>query len=201
MCNTIDSGNAVQVSNKKVFVFIVNGRPSAGKTTFEEMVKEKIQAECTVESTVGVAKNIYSMLGWDGTKTDEHRANISKIKEMYVNNCNGPTRDIVRRVLSIANNISRHDHVVFVDCREQEEIDKLYTALNGLSIIGISISRVLVLRNGADNIRHGNVSDDGVMDKSKYDHIIMNDEGLVRLNSEVTRFIEKYGIGYGGGNK
>lgn len=169
----------------------MNGKPQCGKTTFAEQCKEYINsiecALCHTISTIDPIKEIYKKLGWDGTKTDKARKDLSTLKKMWIDNCNGPLKYVVDYVLRLD---SINDHVIFVDIREESEIIALTDVLNALNVINIRYHVVLVERPDTDGFEYGNKSDDMVgNNRSLYDIGIDNSGTLGDLTNAVHNFI------------
>ena len=76
-------------------LFIVNGRPGVGKTTFEKMVQQRVgELNCTILSTVDFIKKIAEEAGWDGEKTPESRAYLSDLKDLFTKWLDAPFKKI-----------------------------------------------------------------------------------------------------------
>ena len=71
-------------------------------------------------------------------------------------------------------------HVLFIDDREPEHIDRLKKELNGITL--------LIRRPGDENIETSNHSDAEVFNYD-YDYVIMNDGSIDDLKDEAQRFI------------
>lgn len=174
------------------YVIIVNGKPESGKTTFERECRRYINdiecAYCHIVSSIDPIKDIYRKLGWDGKKTDKARKDLSNLKKMWIDNCNGPLKYIVEYVLKLDNN---EDHVVLVDVREESEIIALSDTLNVLQVLDIKHYTVLIERPDNDGIEYGNKSDDMVgNNRSLYDIGIDNSGTLDDLYAAVHQFID-----------
>ena len=63
-----------------MIVLIVNGAPQAGKTTFNEMLKDMADGEVKIYSSIDYVKMIAFTLGWDGIKDDKGRKLLSDLK-------------------------------------------------------------------------------------------------------------------------
>ena len=112
-------------SNLKIVV--VNGRPSCGKTTFENICKELMGSYCEIISTIDIIKEIARHGGWRGEKTPEARKLLSDLKDLFTeyNNLSFVTvENFLRNWESELKefNVSSHPHILFVDSREPEEI-------------------------------------------------------------------------------
>ena len=100
-------------SNKRVY--IVNGRPRAGKGTLIQIMKDNYPVHHL--STVDTVKVLARQMGWNGTKTPENRQMLSDLKDFYSKNFDGPFREMTEATNS-------HDYCVF-EIREPKEIERL----------------------------------------------------------------------------
>lgn len=180
------------------YVVIINGRPKSGKTTLNGMIADRIaeiqkNTDTTIISTIDYVKEIYKRLGWDGvSKTSEDRRNLSYLKSIYINKCDGPLMDIVSIVAHSDDN--KIDHVFLVDCREAEEIKKLAFAMRILGTYqNVKCVTVYVRREEAAGLsnKYGNSSDDISLNQYNYDYVVMNDGSLVELKEAANELIHK----------
>ena len=125
-------------------IYIVNGAPGAGKTTFETNVQKCMSNSfCYILSTVDFVKEIAKKCGWDGTKDLKNRKFLSDLKDLLTNWNNVPFNKIVQQVKSIEDEWKYYDidlnrTAIFIDCREPEEIQKLCATLNAKSLLNFS---------------------------------------------------------------
>lgn len=173
------------------YVVVVNGKPESGKTTFEEACAEYLNisemAWCHIVSSIDPIKKIYKSLGWDGKKTDKARKDLSILKKMWIDNCDGPISYIVKFITELSND---EDHVVFVDIREESEIIKLVEVLDTLHVIDIRHSTIFIMRPENAGIEYGNKSDDMIgSNLSIYDTIISNSGDIDKLREQAKEFI------------
>ena len=116
-------------------VALINGRPSSGKTTFEKICSEKCDyfshtqgfrpnyyLHINIISTIDFIKKIAYDCGWDGTKTLENRKFLSKLKDLLTEWNDVPYKKIIEHINSLPKD---SDWIVFVDCREPKEIQRL----------------------------------------------------------------------------
>lgn len=169
-----------------VIIAIMNGKPRSGKTTIQDKCASMYDGTLTgikIASSVGVIYEVYKRLGWNGVKDDKFRSDMHDLKQIYIGNCDGPTRDIVKMAINCMNDDEYEDTIIFYDCREKSEIDKTKQYIKPLGIIGIYCKTVLVKRcNDVDDLMHGNESDDGVvMDDDAYDITIYNTDNSSEL--------------------
>ena len=173
-----------------VKVVIVNGRPGVGKTEFER----QCAAQCNlfhrttgfslgrdlwidVTSTVDFVKEIATECGWDGTKTLENRKFLSDLKDLLTKWDDVPYKMIVSRANSLSSNM---DWIMFVDCREPAEIQKLKEGLNATTL--------LIRRPGDDEAETSNHADAGVFNY-EYDLTIENNSDKMDLAKKAKDFI------------
>ena len=173
-----------------VKVVIVNGKPGVGKSEFER----QCAAQCNlfhrttgfslgrdlwidVTSTVDFVKEIAAECGWDGTKTLENRKFLSDLKDLLTQWGNVPYKMIVNRANSLPNNM---DWIMFVDCREPAEIQKLKEGLNATT--------VLIRRPGDEEAETSNHADAGVFNY-EYDLTIENNSDIMDLAKKAKDFI------------
>lgn len=176
-----------------VKVVIVNGKPSSGKTTFENLCCEKIKKlpigtvepgkylYAEVTSTVDFVKELAFKCGWDGTKTPENRRFLSDLKDLLTHWNDVPFKKIQERVDDLR--WAGFNRVIFVDCREPNEIQKLKDAFNATTVI--------VRRPEVEESQVSNHADADVF-YYEYDHIVWNDGDIEKLKSEVDLFLDKY---------
>ena len=128
-----------------VKVVVVNGRPGVGKTEFERLCAERCNLSnrmdgfvpgCSlrvdITSTVDFIKEVARFCGWDGVKTLENRKFLSDLKDLLTDWNDVPYKMIVEHIKSLP--VSQ-DWLVFVDCREPIEIQKLKERLNATTVI------------------------------------------------------------------
>lgn len=159
-------------------VFIMNGRGTSGKTTFETMVKKiSEQSEKTVDiiSTIDYVKDIARDIGWDGGKSPEDRRFLSDLKDALTK-----WKDLPHQVCCEKINDSTAD-AIFVDCREPEEIERFVKDFNALTVL-VQRGPVVIFGNHADD-NVGNY---------QYDVTIDNSRGLAELEEEARIFVETF---------
>ena len=177
-----------------VKVVVINGRPSCGKTTIESLCLDLCnhgipgfngdrRMVVDICSTVDFVKEIAIECGWDGTKTLENRRFLSDLKDLLTRWNDIPYKKILARVkqLDTWNSYNYLDWILFVDCREPAEIQKLKEGLNATT--------VLIRRESVEGNETSNSSDANVMNYN-YDLTIDNNSDIINLENEVKRFIE-----------
>lgn len=177
-----------------VKVVVINGRPGCGKTTFESLCLDVCNYgmlgfngdKCLVIdicSTVDFVKEIAIECGWDGTKTLENRRFLSDLKDLLTRWNDIPYKKILARAkqLDTWNSYNYLDWILFVDCREPAEIQKLKERLNATT--------VLIRREEVENNEVSNHADSDVF-YYDYDLTIYNNSDIIHLEDEARKFIE-----------
>lgn len=163
-------------------IFIVNGTGGSGKTTFEKMVETIAEQEgydIRIVSTIDYVKQMAKKFGWDGGKSLNDRRFLSDLKDALTRWKDVPYQKITN-LLEILRLEQKVD-VVFIDCREPEEIARFVKDYNAITI--------LVQRG--ESIAYGNHADDNVRNY-QYDIVIDNSRGLDELNQEAKLFVETW---------
>ena len=173
-----------------VKVVVVNGRPGVGKTEFERLcvshcnlfnpmtgfsLGKRLWIDIT--STVDFVKEIATECGWDGTKTLENRKFLSDLKDLLTKWNDVPYKMIVNRAKSLP---GPDDWIMFVDCREPAEIQKLKEGLNATTL--------LIRRPGDEDTETSNHADAGVFNYN-YDLTIENNSDIIDLEKKAKDFI------------
>ena len=174
-----------------VKVVVVNGRPGVGKSEFERLCKEQCNLFnrvpgfepgkdlwIDITSTVDFVKEVATMCGWDGTKTLENRKFLSDLKDLLTRWNDVPLKTIVHRANTLPNNT---DWIMFVDCREPAEIQKLKEKLNATT--------VLMRRESVEDNETSNHADANVFDYN-YDVTIYNNGSLEIFKTIAKEFIK-----------
>ena len=167
-------------------IVAVNGKPRAGKSTFETFCQVYHGAKrCRVRSTVDQVKIAARQLYWDGEKTPEARKFLSDLKDAWTIFNDGPFKDIEKYIKDWTtemeySHMSTDDCVLFVDAREPEEIDKLKTRLGACTLL---IERPRQVEETVLNHADKNVL------QYKYDYIIENDGTLDELKQKAHNFL------------
>lgn len=179
---------------KKVIIVIANGAARSGKTTLQNLVKKHFRDmyNIYIRSSVDVMYQVYKMLGWDGVKDDTFRNDMHTLKQMYIKNCDGPTRDIIIAAMVALTNDSTNDAIIFYDIREAEEINKLLDLVKPLNVIGIYCKTMLIRRTTVENLKHGNHADDDVLTSDiKYDITVDNSGDLKHLEDKIDGIVKQ----------
>lgn len=182
-----------------VKVVVVNGMPGCGKTTFEQIcsdICDPFAVEPTshipgfsegrvlgidICSTVDFVKVIAKQCGWDGTKSLKNRKFLSDLKDLLTEWDDVPFKRIETRAKVRAKSAADVDWILFVDCREPSEIQKLKERLNATT--------VLIRRESVENSETSNHADANVFNYN-YDVTIYNNGSLDIFKTIAEQFIK-----------
>lgn len=155
-------------------IFIVNGKPRAGKDTFAELLSK----HCRVfkYSSVDKVKKIAAQCGWDGGKTDKDRKFLSELKRITTEFNDMAYDDLAEKVAYFLK--TDFFDVMLIDIREPEEIER--------AIEGFGAEAVYILN---DNIP-SNTSNyaDANVENFEYDIIVTNNGTLDDFEKTVEVF-------------
>lgn len=181
-------------------VVIINGKPQSGKDTFCKYAQgycdDDESANTLIISSVDPLKEMLTQLGWDGTKTDKIRDMLMDMKQLWVQNQDGPTMFLFNNILEFYKACTGEDNIVFVHIREPEEIKKLVNALTGFESMGIDVISLLVIREGGEDTPNQPAEtrrsdDEALINSYEYDVTINNDEDLIKLQELAVEFVDK----------
>lgn len=170
-------------------IYVINGKPRAGKDQFV-LFCEKHAIWCQNVSTVDFVKYIAYKCGWNGEKTPENRAFLSGLKKLLTDWNDVPYDKVFRKVNLFESEVESYDFstdeaIVFIHCREPEEIDKFVNRMGAKTI--------LIRRESVEGDDQSNASDDGVFDYT-YDCIIENNGTLEELEQSAMTFLDGLGL-------
>ena len=181
-------------------VVIINGKPQSGKDTFCKYAQgycdDDESANTLIISSVDPLKDMLTQLGWDGTKTDKIRDMLMDMKQLWVQNQDGPTMFLFNNILEFHKACTGEDNIVFVHIREPEEIKKLVNALTGFESMGIDVISLLVIRESGEGTPNQPAEtrrsdDEALINSYEYDVTINNDEDLIKLQELAAEFVDK----------
>ena len=181
-------------------VVIINGKPQSGKDTFCKYAQgycdDDESANTLIISSVDPLKEMLTQLGWDGTKTDKIRDMLMDMKQLWVQNQDGPTMFLFNNILEFHKACTGEDNIVFVHIREPEEIKKLVNALTGFESMGIDVISLLVIRKGGEDTPNQPAEtrrsdDEALINSYEYDVTINNNEDLIKLQELAAEFVDK----------
>ena len=168
-----------------VKVIVVNGFPGAGKSLFEKecvrLLHEKKKGVGVIRSSVDFVKQVAKFCGWDGEKTPKNRKFLSDLKKLLVEWRDVPFHKIIEEAMILSE--EKQKYIMFVDCREPEEIEKLKNRLGAFTI--------LIRRPNIENEKTSNSSDKNVLDYD-YDLTIWNEYGIEELTMLAEHFIDEH---------
>jgi hypothetical protein len=178
-----------------VKVVIVNGRPESGKTTFEWKCRELLGASSTfwfnenkrtlidVYSTIDFVKEIAKQCGWDGIKSPENRKFLSDLKDLLTQWNDIPYKKVIETAKHLREDrfCCPNDWILFVDCREPEEIQKLKERLNATTVL---------VRRLDDEVNETSNHADANVFNYEYDYTIKNYGDLSDLVVECVNFLD-----------
>ena len=181
-------------------VVIINGKPQSGKDTFCKYAQgycdDDESANTLIISSVDPLKEMLTQLGWDGTKTDKIRDMLMDMKQLWVQNQDGPTMFLFNNILEFHKTCTGEDNIVFVHIREPEEIKKLVNALTGFESMGIDVISLLVIRESGEGTPNQPAEtrrsdDEALINSYEYDVTINNNEDLIKLQELAAEFVDK----------
>ena len=170
-------------------IYVINGRPRAGKDTFVEYCKKHC-TWCLNISTVDFVKRIATQCGWDGTKTPRNRAFLSSLKDLLTDWDDVPFKKITDAIKCFEAEIKLYDFetdnaVVFIHCREPMEIERFRRELGAKA--------VLLTREAVESEETSNHADADVFNFN-YDYTITNNGSLSDLEKTAVNFLDSIGI-------
>jgi len=164
----------------KKTVFVINGAGGVGKDTLCDLAAKHFKVYNV--SSIDPIKEIATMTGWAGEKTDKARRFLSDLKKLTVDYNNYPTLWGKARFDEF---MRSENEIMFFHIREAEEIKKYVEATNGMA-------KTLLIRGGdrMNKAHYGNVSDDEVENYS-YDYYFVNDKSLDEVESAFCEFLRE----------
>lgn len=168
-------------------VVIINGAPRSGKDTFVGMCLDKLGYFGYNFSTVDFVKDVATYCGWNGEKTPRDRKFLSDLKDLLAEWNDVPyrkVREAIAKIYLIAEqyNLDHNKFVVFVHCREPEEIKRFVKDYDAITVI--------VRRPEVENVEQTNHADSNVFNY-EYDVTIWNGEDLDHLKLAADFFLDK----------
>lgn len=156
-------------------VIIINGTGGCGKDTFVSLVSK--YAKVYNFSSIDAVKELATIIGWDGTKSEKDRKFLSDLKRLTTEYNDFSFNSIKNAYEKFINS---DNEIMFIHIREPEEIKRASDYFNALTL--------LIKRENYDNIS-SNASDANV-DNYDYDYII-NNTTLEDLESRALEFSKK----------
>lgn len=172
-------------------IVVINGAAGSGKDTFVSRVVEILGEErCYNYSTIDFVKYLAIIAGWKGSKTPKDRKFLSDLKRVLTDWDDLPYKITEKEIESTATAFLENGHfndsVMFIHCREPEEIERLATNFMAHTLI--------VRRAAAEEVKQINKSDNEVYNYS-YEYVIENNGALEELTeSAKTYIVEALGL-------
>lgn len=158
-------------------IFIVNGKPRAGKDTFADILGKitKVKKYSSIDKVKWIAK----LCGWSGGKTEVDRRFLSDLKVLTSQYSDMAFKDIEREVKDFIKD-TRHE-ILLIDIREPEEIERACKFFGAKSIFIENENVEAVNSNMADaNVRN-----------YKYDYYIINNGTIDEFGDNIINFYTK----------
>ena len=169
-------GDETMVNMDKM-VFIVNGKPRAGKDTFAEILNRYMVVY--KYSAVTKVKEIAKQCGWTGAKEEKDRKFLHELKMLTSAYSDLPYRDVMDKIEKYRSGEILAD-VFVVDVREPEEIERLQKATNAITIYIENENVPAITSNEAD----ANVAN------YEYDFTIFNNGTIEEFEDNIMNFME-----------
>ncbi|MBQ7333801.1 MAG: hypothetical protein IJW38_05590 [Clostridia bacterium] len=163
----------------KKTAIVINGKGGVGKDTLCELAAKHFKIKNV--SSITPIKEIASLCGWSGEKSDKARKFLSDLKRLTIDYNDFPTVWAVRQYEEF---LTSDEEIIFLHVREPEEIEKFVKATG-------SAAKTLLIRGGERMTKtdYGNVSDDRVEDYS-YDYYFINDKTLEEAEIEFVELLK-----------
>lgn len=158
-------------------IFIVNGKPRAGKDTFAQILNEYM--DVYKYSSVTKVKEIAKQCGWSGAKEERDRKFLHELKMLTSAYSDMSYNDVLDKIRKFERGELDAD-VFIVDIREPEEIDRLVKVTNAFTIF-IENNRVPSITSN---------SADANVENYRYDFVIQNNGTLEDFEGNIKLFIE-----------
>lgn len=163
-------------------IFICNGLPQSGKTTFQTLCKRLYQGDVKIISTVDFVKYVASICGWDGKKTPKNRKFLSDLKDLLTEWGDVPWKKIEQELhlirLTELNDDPDYEPIVFIDSREPPEIARFCNVYGAKSIL-------ITRPDGSTPMEQSNHADAEVLNYD-YDYII-NNKGTIEYLEQIAQ--------------
>ena len=160
-------------------IIIINGSAESGKDTFVDIFRKISTDKVKNLSTVDRVKDFMIDLGWDRSKDEKSRQTIYIIKKIITDFNDGIFIDMIKKIKTLTD---WHGYdIIFVHCREPEEIEKF------VNYYGKGVCKTLLItRSGVK--KYNNNSDKNV-NNYDYDYKVLNSSDLSDLENQVKFFI------------
>lgn len=158
-------------------IFIVNGKPRAGKDTFAEILNRYMVVY--KYSAVTKVKEIAMQCGWNGKKEERDRKFLHELKMLTSEYSDMSYQDVVNEINKYRNGEIEAD-VFVVDIREPEEIKRLVEEVGAITIFIENNNVPAITSNAAD----ANV------ENYEYDFVIQNNGTMKDFENDIKIFME-----------
>lgn len=162
-------------------VIVINGQGQSGKDTVCQIVGKNYKVKNI--SAIDPIKDIATYAGWNGEKDDKSRKMLADLKQVFIAYNDLPLNFILKEEDKF---IDSDDEIMFVHCREKEEIEKIVKSVKS------KVITLLIRRNDkfCRQKAFGNAADDCV-DDYDYDYIYNgNNETISELEKSFMEFFE-----------
>ena len=163
--------------NMDKLVFIVNGKPRAGKDTFAMILNRYM--DVYKYSAVTKVKEIATLCGWDGQKEERDRKFLHELKMLTSEYSDMSHQDVVNEINKYRNGEIEAD-VFVVDVREPEDIKRLVEEVGAITVFIENDNVPAITSNAAD----ANV------ENFEYDFVIPNNGTMKEFEDEIKLFME-----------
>ncbi len=163
-------------------IIVINGQGGSGKDSICHVMSKYYKVKNI--STVDPIKAIAKFAGWNGEKGDKARKMLADLKQVFIEYCDLPLNFVLEEAKKFS---SDENDIMFVHCRESEEIQKI------LDHSPLKTITLLVRRNDRFYERKvfGNSADDDV-ENFNYDFIYNgNNETMQDLERTFMQFFEQ----------
>lgn len=167
-------------------IVVINGMPRAGKDQFVTFCQNHM-TWCKNVSTVDFVKEVAKFCGWNGEKTPENRAFLSDLKDLLTRWGDVPFRKVRKAAENYNSEALSYDFdtdevLVFVHCREPEEIAKFVREMNAITL--------LIRRAAIETNEQSNHADAEVFNYD-YDYVVENNGTLEELEESAITFLHE----------
>ena len=146
-----------------------------GKDTFANILNEFIPT--LKYSSIDKIKEIASLCGWDGGKSEKDRKFLSDLKVLISQYSNMPLESIINKTIEFLNN--DYYQVMLIDIREPEEIEKAKKILK---------AKTILIKNDRIQMITSNMADANVFNYN-YDFTIENNGTLEEFKDKIINFV------------
>ena len=167
----------ISMVNMDKLVFIVNGKPRAGKDTFAMILNRYMNVY--KYSAVTKVKEIATLCGWDGQKEERDRKFLHELKMLTSEYSDMAYQDVVNEIKKYRNGEIEAD-IFIVDVREPEEIERLAKEVGALTVFIENNNVPAITSNAAD----ANV------ENYEYDFVVSNNGTMNDFEEEIKLFME-----------